>query len=121
MAIAQAQELVGAERPGRAEERIDAADQRQVMPAILQAVVEAQIRAGFGQPRGVPVEEVLCTQGQLRADGKAGGQLVTRDEQLLGFGARHCQRLGKVQAGLAVTVAMGKGQDTFAPVLRVLA
>ncbi|MNB80712.1 hypothetical protein D3C75_274790 [compost metagenome] len=121
MAIAQAQELVGANRPGHAEERVETTDQRQVVPAILQAIVEAQIRAGLRHPRSVPVEKVLCPQGQLRADRQTGGQLVTRDEQLLGFGAWHCQRLGKVQAGLAETVAVGKGQDAFTPVLGVLA
>ncbi|MCY1557813.1 hypothetical protein D9M68_946930 [compost metagenome] len=59
MAIGQAQELVGADRPRRAEERVDAADQREVVAAVLDAVVEAEISAGLRQSRRVPVEEVL--------------------------------------------------------------
>ncbi|MCY1391012.1 hypothetical protein D9M71_58390 [compost metagenome] len=59
VAIGQAQELVGADRPRRAEERVDAADQREVVAAVLDAVVEAEISAGLRQSRRVPVEEVL--------------------------------------------------------------
>ncbi|MNG01165.1 hypothetical protein D3C84_841300 [compost metagenome] len=49
MAIAQAQELVRPQGSGRTKTRIQATDQRQVVPAVLDAVVEAQIGPGFRQ------------------------------------------------------------------------
>ncbi|MNC06057.1 hypothetical protein D3C75_535600 [compost metagenome] len=91
------------------------------MPAILNAVVEPQISTRLRQPRGVPVQEVLRGEGQFRVDREAGGQLITRNEQFFGFCSRDRQRLGNIQAGLAITVAMGKGEDAFAPVNGVLA
>ncbi|MCY1409534.1 hypothetical protein D9M71_248850 [compost metagenome] len=121
VAVGQPQELIGADGAGSTEEWVAATDQRQVVPATLDAVVEPQVGTRFRQARGVPTEEVLGAQGQLRAKGQAAGQLVARDEQFLGLGARHCQPLGDVQARLAITVAVGEGQDAFAPVLGMAA
>ncbi|MNZ13117.1 hypothetical protein D3C78_300060 [compost metagenome] len=121
MAVGQAQELVGADRPGYAEERVEAANQRQVVTTTLDTVVEAQVGAGLRQARRVPVEEVLRAQGEFRVQRQAGGQLVARDEQFLGLGARNGQALSEVQARLAIAVAVGEGEDGFAPVLGMAA
>ncbi|MNP44102.1 hypothetical protein D3C76_1379500 [compost metagenome] len=98
MAIGQAQVLVGTDRSRCAEERVEAANQREVVTAVLDAIVEAQVSPGFRQARRVPVEEVLRPHAEFRRHRQVGGQLVARDEQLLGLGARDCQRLGNIQA-----------------------
>ncbi len=63
MAITQTQELIDAQGTRRAETGVLCRDQRQVVAAILQTIVKAQVRAGFRQSRCIPVEKVLGGQG----------------------------------------------------------
>ncbi|MNC34161.1 hypothetical protein D3C75_825810 [compost metagenome] len=120
VAIGQAQKLIDTQRPWSAETGIACSDQRQVVAAVLDTIVEAQVRARLRQPCSIPIEKVLRCQGQLRVDCEAGGQLVARDEQLFGFSPWHRKRLGQIQTGLAITVAVGEGQHAFTPIQGVL-
>ncbi|MCY1507555.1 hypothetical protein D9M68_418360 [compost metagenome] len=81
----------------------------------------AVVGAGLGQACGVPIEEVLGGNGQLRVDGEGRGNLVARNEEFLRLGARRRGELGQVQAGLAVADAMHRVEDGLAPVHVVLA
>ncbi|MCY1561182.1 hypothetical protein D9M68_984090 [compost metagenome] len=91
MSPRQAQELG---RTGdQPEDRIGLGNQRQVVAAVLNCIVEAQIGSRLGQPRGIPVEEVLRAERQLGIQGEVHRDLIARNEQLLGLGTRYRQGL----------------------------
>ncbi|MOA32671.1 hypothetical protein D3C78_1539100 [compost metagenome] len=43
-------------------------------------------RTGLRQPSTFPIQEILGAEGQFGSEGEGGGNLVTRNEQFLGFG-----------------------------------
>ncbi|MNX58406.1 hypothetical protein D3C86_892460 [compost metagenome] len=121
MTVGKPQKLIGTQWAGRTKARILCTNQRQVVPTILDAVVKAKVGTGFRQSCSVPIQKVLRGDGQFRVEREAGRQLIARDEQFFGFCSGYSQCLGNVQAGLAITVAVGKGQEALPPVEGVLA
>ncbi|MCY1399845.1 hypothetical protein D9M71_149130 [compost metagenome] len=109
----------GAVRAGQA--RAAGVAEQEGLGAEAHQVGAAVVGAGFRQARGVPLEEVLGGDGQLRVDGEGGGNLLARDEQLLRLGARGLRQLGEVQAGLAVADRVHRIEDGLAPEHVVLA
>ncbi|MCY1401931.1 hypothetical protein D9M71_170580 [compost metagenome] len=110
------QRAVWASQPrtaGVAEEEGLGAEAHQVRAAV--------IGAGFRQTRRVPREEVLGGNGQFRIDRVGRGNLLARDEQLLGLGARGSRQLGQVQARLAVADRVHRVENGLAPEHVVLA
>ncbi|MNZ74870.1 hypothetical protein D3C78_933320 [compost metagenome] len=89
--------------------------------ALADQIGTAVVGAGLGQARLVPIEEVLGAQGQLGVDLEGGGNLVARNEQLLGLGARRSRQFGQVQARLAVAQRVHRVEQGLAPEQVVLA
>ncbi|MNQ39972.1 hypothetical protein D3C85_536110 [compost metagenome] len=89
--------------------------------ALANYVGATVVGAGLGQTGGVPLQEVLGADGQLGIDGEGRRQLVARDEQLLGLGARGSRQLGQIQAGLAVAHRVHRIEQGLAPEYVVLA
>ncbi|MNF85761.1 hypothetical protein D3C84_681700 [compost metagenome] len=73
------------------------------------------VGARFRQTRGIPIEEILGTHGQLGIDGERHRQLVTRNEQFLGLGTRRRGKLGQVEAGLAIADRVHRVENGLAP------
>ncbi|MNF97162.1 hypothetical protein D3C84_799810 [compost metagenome] len=75
----------------------------------------AVIGTGLGQAGSIPLEEVLGADGQLGIDLEVGGNLVARNEQLLGLGAWRSRQLGQVQTRLAIAQRVHRVEQGLAP------
>ncbi|MNF77342.1 hypothetical protein D3C84_594840 [compost metagenome] len=89
--------------------------QQERLSAEAHQVGSAIISAGLRQAGGIPVQEILGTNGQFGVDGEGHRNLVTWHEQFLSLGTGRRRQLGQVQAGLAVADRVHRIEQGLAP------